>query len=87
MFNLYLLQFNFIHLFIYFTLSYFYFYLLFYLFIFRVFTWPDARTCNHAGEEVGGAVVVVVEDAAHEEEGEVVCGPAEPQPPAGLHHA
>ena len=29
-------------------------------------------TCEHAGEEHGGEVVVEVEDPAHQEEGEVI---------------
>lgn len=39
-------------------------------------------TCEHAGEEHGGEVVVEVEDPAHQEEGEVMHHPAEQELPA-----
>lgn len=41
-----------------------------------------ALTCEHAGEEHGGEVVVEVEDPAHQEEGEVMHHPAEQELPA-----
>lgn len=44
-------------------------------------------TCNHAGEQVRGTVVVVVEDATHEEEREVVDGPTQTQPGTRHYHA
>lgn len=41
-------------------------------------------TRDHARVEAGGKVVVEVEDAAHHPEGDVVKGPADQQPAAGV---
>lgn len=41
-------------------------------------------TCQHAGEEHGGEVVVEVEDPAHQEEREVMHHPAQQELPASL---